>query len=242
MTASPSSGSLPKPRVLVVDDDKAVRESLRRSLEFNGYDVSLAADGAEALAGLSTSGAGALPDVVVMDVMMPRLDGIEATRALRAAGNDVPILVLTARDAVGDRVEGLDAGADDYLTKPFALQELLARLRALLRRVVTPEEAADETLTFADLTMDIATREVRRGDRPVELTRTEFTLLEMFLRRPRRVLERSFILEEVWGYDFPTTANSLEVYVGYLRRKTEAEGEPRLIHTVRGVGYVLKES
>ena len=240
MTAA--SGSLPKPRVLVVDDDKAVRESLRRSLEFNGYAVSLASDGAEALAGLSTPVAGSSPDVVIMDVMMPRLDGIEATRALRSAGNDVPILVLTARDAVGDRVEGLDAGADDYLTKPFALQELLARLRALLRRVVPQDDAADETLTFADLSMDIATREVRRGPRLVELTRTEFTLLEMFLRRPRRVLERSFILEEVWGYDFPTTANSLEVYVGYLRRKTETEGEPRLIHTVRGVGYVLKES
>ena len=241
MTAA-APGSLPRPRVLVVDDDKAVRESLRRSLEFNGYAVSLASDGAEALAGLSTPVAGATPDVVIMDVMMPRLDGIEATRALRSAGNDVPILVLTARDAVGDRVEGLDAGADDYLTKPFALQELLARLRALLRRVVPHEDAPDETLTFADLSMDIATREVRRGQRLVELTRTEFTLLEMFLRRPRRVLERSFILEEVWGYDFPTTANSLEVYVGYLRRKTEAEGEPRLIHTVRGVGYVLKES
>jgi two-component system response regulator MprA len=240
VTAAP--GSLPKPRVLVVDDDRAVRESLRRSLEFNGYAVSLASDGAEALAGLSTPVAGATPDVVIMDVMMPRLDGIEATRALRSAGNDVPILVLTARDAVGDRVEGLDAGADDYLTKPFALQELLARLRALLRRVVPHEDTPDETLTFADLSMDIATREVRRGQRLVELTRTEFTLLEMFLRRPRRVLERSFILEEVWGYDFPTTANSLEVYVGYLRRKTEAEGEPRLIHTVRGVGYVLKES
>jgi two-component system response regulator MprA len=224
--------------VLVVDDDKAVRESLRRSLEFNGYDVSLAADGAEALAGIAVAN----PDVVVMDVMMPRLDGIEATKALRKAGNDVPILVLTARDAVGDRVEGLDAGADDYLTKPFALQELLARLRALLRRIVPAEELPDETLTFADLTMDMATREVHRGDRLVELTRTEFTLLEMFLRRPRRVLERSFILEEVWGYDFPTTANSLEVYVGYVRRKTEAGGEPRLIHTVRGVGYVLKES
>jgi len=237
-----SPGGLPRPRILVVDDDKAVRESLRRSLEFNGYDVGLAADGAEALAGLSTSSAGALPDVVIMDVMMPRLDGIEATKALRAAGNDVPILVLTARDAVGDRVEGLDAGADDYLTKPFALQELLARLRALLRRVVPQEDVADEVLTFADLSMDVGTREVRRGDRLVELTRTEFTLLEMFLRRPRRVLERSFILEEVWGYDFPTTANSLEVYVGYLRRKTEAEGESRLIHTVRGVGYVLKES
>jgi two-component system, OmpR family, response regulator MprA len=225
------------PRVLVVDDDRAVRESLRRSLEFNGYAVALAADGAEALASIS----GSSPDVVVMDVMMPRLDGLEATRALRKAGNDVPILVLTARDAVGDRVEGLDAGADDYLTKPFALQELLARLRALLRRVVPHEDAPDEVLTFADLSLDVATREVRRGERLVELTRTEFTLLEMFLRRPRRVLERSFILEEVWGYDFPTTANSLEVYVGYVRRKTEAEGEPRLIHTVRGVGYVLKQ-
>jgi two-component system response regulator MprA len=225
-----------RPRVLVVDDDKAVRESLRRSLEFNGYDVSLAADGAEALATLGS----AHPDVVVMDVMMPRLDGIETTRALRATGNDIPILVLTARDAVGDRVEGLDAGADDYLTKPFALQELLARLRALLRRVVPSED--EESLAFADLTMDIGSRDVRRGERSIELTRTEFTLLEMFLRRPRRVLERSFILEEVWGYDFPTSANSLEVYVGYLRRKTEAEGEPRLIHTVRGVGYVLKEA
>jgi two-component system response regulator MprA len=234
-----STSTAPKARVLVVDDDKAVRESLRRSLEFNGYDVSLAADGAEALAGIAAS----LPDVVIMDVMMPRLDGLEATRALRTAGNDLPILVLTARDAVGDRVEGLDAGADDYLTKPFALQELLARLRALLRRAAPRDEGAeDEVLAFSDLSMDIATREVRRGNRPIELTRTEFTLLEMFLRRPRRVLERSFILEEVWGYDFPTTANSLEVYVGYLRRKTEAEEEPRLIHTVRGVGYVLKES
>jgi two-component system, OmpR family, response regulator MprA len=232
------TGAGTKPRVLVVDDDKAVRESLRRSLEFNGYEVALATDGAEALAGIGATD----PDVVIMDVMMPRLDGIETTRALRTARNDVPILVLTARDAVGDRVEGLDAGADDYLTKPFALQELLARLRALLRRVVPAEGGDAEVLTFADLTMDLATREVRRGERAIPLTRTEFTLLEMFLRRPRRVLERSFILEEVWGYDFPTTANSLEVYVGYLRRKTEAEGEPRLLHTVRGVGYVLKES
>ncbi|GAA1514544.1 response regulator transcription factor [Nocardioides humi] len=224
-------------RILVVDDDRAVRESLRRSLAFNGYDVHLAGDGAEALAGIGA----VAPDVVVMDVMMPKLDGLEATRALRAAGNDVPILVLTARDAVGDRVEGLDAGADDYLTKPFALEELLARLRALLRRV-TPivDGAEEEVLSFADLTMNVTTREVRRGSRLIELTRTEFTLLEMFLRRPRRVLDRSFILEEVWGYDFPTTANSLEVYVGYLRRKTEAEGEPRLIHTVRGIGYVLR--
>jgi two-component system response regulator MprA len=217
------------PHVLVVDDDRAVRDSLRRSLEFNGYAVSLASDGAEALATI----AGHMPDALVIDVMMPRLDGIETTRALRSAGNDLPILVLTARDSVGDRVEGLDAGADDYLTKPFALDELLARLRALLD---------DEVLTFADLTLNLATREVRRGSRQIELTRTEFTLLEMFLHRPRRVLDRSFILEEVWGYDFPTTANSLEVYVGYLRRKTEAEGEPRLIHTVRGVGYVLRAS
>ena len=235
-----SSSESHRPRVLVVDDDRAVRESLRRSLEFNGYEVSLANDGAEALASI----AGTAPEAVVMDVMMPRLDGIEATRALRSAGNDLPILVLTARDSVGDRVEGLDAGADDYLTKPFALEELLARLRALLRRTQSDpgDELDAEQLTFSDLTLNPATREVRRGGRVIDLTRTEFALLQMFLRRPRRVLDRSFILEEVWGYDFPTTANSLEVYVGYLRRKTEAEGEPRLIHTVRGVGYVLKDS
>jgi two-component system response regulator MprA len=221
-----------------VDDDRAVRESLRRSLEFNGYQVTLAGDGAEALAAIARTP----PDVVVLDVMMPRLDGIETTKALRTAGNDLPILVLTARDSVGDRVEGLDAGADDYLAKPFALEELLARLRALLRRVQPDGEDPDEVLAFSDLSLDLASREVRRGVRPIELTRTEFALLEMFMRRPRRVLERSFILEEVWGFDFPTTANSLEVYVGYLRRKTEAEGEPRLIHTVRGVGYVLKEA
>ena len=217
-----------------------MRESLRRSLEFNGYTVTLASDGAEALASI----AGHPPDALVIDVMMPRLDGIETTKALRTAGNDLPILVLTARDSVGDRVEGLDAGADDYLTKPFALEELLARLRALLRRVTGAGDGAGleaEVLTFSDLSLNPATREVRRSSRQIELTRTEFTLLEMFLRRPRRVLDRSFILEEVWGYDFPTTANSLEVYVGYLRRKTEAAGEPRLIHTVRGVGYVLKE-
>jgi two-component system, OmpR family, response regulator MprA len=241
VNSAAEQASEPSARVLVVDDDRSVRESLRRSLEFNGYDVSLAGDGAEALASI----AGQAPDALVIDVMMPRLDGIETTRALRTAGNDLPILVLTARDSVGDRVDGLDAGADDYLTKPFALEELLARLRALLRRV-TPagagDDLADEELSFADLSLNLATREVRRAGRSIELTRTEFALLEMFLRRPRRVLDRSFILEEVWGYDFPTTANSLEVYVGYLRRKTEAEGESRLIHTVRGVGYVLRET
>jgi len=237
--ATSNLDAAPQQRVLVVDDDRSVRESLRRSLEFNGYDVSLASDGAEALASI----AGAAPDALVIDVMMPRLDGIETTRALRTAGNDLPILVLTARDSVGDRVDGLDAGADDYLTKPFALEELLARLRALLRRAQVPgeEDVDSEVLTFSDLSLNLATREVLRGNRSMDLTRTEFTLLEMFLRRPRRVLDRSFILEEVWGYDFPTTANSLEVYVGYLRRKTELEGEARLLHTVRGVGYVLKE-
>jgi two-component system response regulator MprA len=241
VNSAAEQASQPSARVLVVDDDRSVRESLRRSLEFNGYDVSLASDGAEALASI----AGRLPDALVIDVMMPRLDGIETTRALRTAGNDLPILVLTARDSVGDRVDGLDAGADDYLTKPFALEELLARLRALLRRVAparSGDDLADEELSFADLSLNRATREVRRAGRPIELTRTEFALLEMFLQRPRRVLDRSFILEEVWGYDFPTTANSLEVYVGYLRRKTESEGEPRLIHTVRGVGYVLRET
>ena len=172
---------------------------------------------------------------------MPIVDGLTVCKVLRADGNRVPILMLTARTETRDRVAGLDAGADDYLPKPFELDELLARLRALLRRVVPTEGDDTEVLSFADLSMDLATRDVRRGARPMELTRTEFTLLEMFLRRPRRVLERSFILEEVWGYDFPTTANSLEVYVGYLRRKTESGGEPRLIHTVRGVGYVLRE-
>lgn len=227
-------------RILVVDDDRAVRDSLRRSLEFNGYTVELASDGAEALVRVPQVD----PDVIVMDVMMPRLDGLEATRALRSAGNDVPILVLTARDAVNDRVDGLDAGADDYLTKPFALDELLARVRALHRRAARRAELeADEApLTFSDLTLDPVTRDVTRGDRALSLTRTEFALLELFMRRPKRVLERSFILEEVWGFDFPTTANSLEVYVGYVRRKLEAEGEERLLHTVRGVGYVLRET
>ena len=226
-------------RILVVDDDRAVRESLRRSLQFNGYQVELAADGQQALDAVTTQ----RPDAMVLDVMMPRLDGLEVCRRLRGTGDDLPILVLTARDAVSDRVAGLDAGADDYLPKPFALEELLARLRALLRRrVPAPSDAAAQPLAFADLSLDPVTREVRRGERPISLTRTEFSLLELLLRHPRQVLTRGRILEEVWGYDFPTSGNALEVYVGYLRRKTESDAEPRLIHTVRGVGYVLRES
>ena len=225
-------------RILVVDDDRAVRESLRRSLSFNGYTVDLAEDGVEALEAITNE----RPDALVLDVMMPRLDGLEVCRQLRSTGDDLPILVLTARDSVSERVSGLDAGADDYLPKPFALEELLARLRALLRRT-GPEEAGDgAVMTFADLTLDPSTREVHRGTRAISLTRTEFSLLEMLIANPRRVLTRSRILEEVWGFDFPTSGNALEVYVGYLRRKTEAEGESRLIHTVRGVGYVLRET
>ena len=225
-------------RILVVDDDRAVRESLRRSLTFNGYTVDLAVDGMDAL-DKTTS---ARPDALVLDVMMPKLDGLEVCRRLRSTGDDLPILVLTARDSVSERVAGLDAGADDYLPKPFALEELLARLRALLRRAV-PEVGIDsEAMQFADLSLDPITREVTRGERSISLTRTEFSLLEMLMANPRRVLTRSRILEEVWGYDFPTSGNALEVYVGYLRRKTEADGEPRLIHTVRGVGYVLRET
>ncbi|CAM2805692.1 response regulator transcription factor [Saccharomonospora xinjiangensis] len=226
-------------RILVVDDDRAVRESLRRSLEFNGYQVELAADGAQALEKVATE----RPDAMVLDVMMPRLDGLEVARRLRGIGDDLPILVLTARDAVSDRVAGLDAGADDYLPKPFALEELLARLRALLRRAGQDGgDGQSEVLTFADLTLNPNTREVTRGERQISLTRTEFALLELFMAHPKHVLTRTRILEDVWGYDFPTSGNALEVYVGYLRRKTEADGEPRLIHTVRGVGYVLRET
>ena len=227
--------------ILVVDDDQAVRDSLARSLEYNDYEVSTAEDGVEALAKLAAH----RPDAVVMDVMMPRLDGLETTRMLRSAGNDVPILVLTARDAVGDRVDGLDAGGDDYMAKPFALDELLARLRALVRRSGTTADSNDpstQSLAFGDLVLNTQTREVLRGARQISLTRTEFALLEAFMQHPRRVLERSWLLNEVWGFDFPTTANSLEVYIGYLRRKTELNGLPRLIHTVRGIGYVLRDT
>jgi two-component system response regulator MprA len=228
-------------RILVVDDDRAVRESLRRSLQFNGYQVDLATDGHQALDAVTQR----RPDAMVLDVMMPRLDGLEVCRRLRSTGDDLPILVLTAREAVSDRVAGLDAGADDYLPKPFALEELLARVRALMRRTVVDGDGAGSVpaaLRFADLTLDPGTRDVRRGERPISLTRTEFALLELFMSHPKQVLTRGRILEDVWGYDFPTSGNALEVYVGYLRRKTEAESEPRLIHTVRGVGYVLRET
>ena len=228
--------------ILVVDDDQAVRDSLARSLEYNDYEVSTAEDGVEALAKLAAH----RPDAVNMDVMMPRLDGLETTRMLRSAGNDVPILVLTARDAVGDRVDGLDAGADDYMAKPFALDELMARLRALTRRSRPETEDAAPTegqvLAFEDLRVDLNTREVTRAGNRISLTRTEFALLQTFMEHPRKVLERSWLLNEVWGFEFPTTANSLEVYIGYLRRKTEGEGGSRLIHTVRGIGYVLRET
>ncbi|GAA0614906.1 response regulator transcription factor [Kutzneria viridogrisea] len=222
-------------RVLVVDDEPAVRESISRSLRFEGYRVELAADGVAALRSLAAEPA----DAVVLDVMMPSMDGLETCRRLRASGDRVPVLMLTARRAVGDRVAGLDAGADDYLAKPFALEELLARLRALLRR---SDNNINEKLRFGDLELDMSTRSVSRSGRLIELTRTEFDLLELLLRHPRRVLSRSVLFTEVWGYDFGTGSNSLDVYIGYLRRKLETNGEARLVHTVRGVGYVLKES
>ncbi|KJY27247.1 response regulator transcription factor [Streptomyces katrae] len=228
-------------RILVVDDEPAVREALRRSLAFEGYDVRTAVDGVDAL----DQAASYAPELIVLDIQMPRMDGLTAARRLRAAGSVTPILMLTARDTVGDRVTGLDAGADDYLVKPFELDELFARVRALLRRSSYATPAAgpaqpEDVLTFGDLRMDLATREVTRGGRQVELTRTEFTLLEMFLAHPRQVLTREQILKTVWGFDFEPSSNSLDVYVMYLRRKTEAGGEPRLVHTVRGVGYVLR--
>ncbi|HET9506327.1 MAG TPA: response regulator transcription factor [Gaiellaceae bacterium] len=224
-------------KILVVDDDAAVRESLRRALQLEGYEVELAADGAEALDRLKLDGAA--PDALVLDVSMPRLDGLEVCRRLRRGGSAVPVLMLTARDEVADRVAGLDAGADDYVVKPFALEELLARLRALLRR---SSGAPADVLRFADLELDPGTRIVTRGGDPIELTRTEFSLLELFLLNPRQVLTRSVIFERVWGYDFGFGSNSLDVYVGYLRRKTEQGGKPRLIQTVRGVGYALREA
>jgi two-component system response regulator MprA len=220
-------------RILVVDDERAVRESLRRALQLEGYEVELAEDGADALAKLNGGGT---PDAVILDVLMPTIDGLEVCRRIRREGNAVPVLMLTARAEVESRVAGLDAGADDYLPKPFALEELLARLRALLRR----SGGTDEVLRFEDLELDPSTREARRGGELMELTRTEFNLLELFMRNPRQVLTRSTIFERVWGYDFGFASNSLDVYIGYLRRKTEAGNRPRLIQTVRGVGYALR--
>jgi two-component system response regulator MprA len=221
-------------RVLVVDDDPAVSGALNRALRLEGYEVSVAGDGARALEEVAVRP----PDAVVLDIGLPSVDGLEVCRRMRAAGDDTPVLMLTAREAIDDRVAGLDAGADDYLVKPFALAELLARLRALLRR--RPEETG-EALRFADLSLDPVTREGRRGERSFTLTRIEYDLLELLLRHPRQVLTRELILDRVWGYTFDSGTNSLAVYVGYLRRKTEQEGEPRLIHTARGVGYVLRE-
>ena len=223
-------------KILVVDDDKAVRDSLQRALVLEGYEVELAPDGTTAVKSLTQ----AAPDAVILDLQLPDIDGLEVCRRLRTLGDRTPVLMLTARDALNDRVEGLDAGADDYLVKPFELAELFARLRALLRRRAPVTDG--EILRFEDLSLDLTTREARRGDRLIELTKIEFDLLEMFLLHPRQVLTRELILDQVWGYDFDSGTNSLAVYVGYLRRKTEEDGENRLIQTVRGVGYVLKES
>ncbi|MDP1848829.1 MAG: response regulator transcription factor [Solirubrobacteraceae bacterium] len=220
-------------KVLVVDDEPGVRSALQRALTLERHDVRLAEDGQVALDTLAEG----TVDAIVLDVMMPRVDGLEVCRRLRAAGDRTPVLMLTARDAIDDRVDGLDAGADDYLVKPCALRELTARLRALLRRV----DAGGPTLAFADLVLDRSAHEVRRGERPIELSKTEFALLETFLEHPRQVLTRSVLFERVWGYDFGATSNALGVYIGYLRRKTEEGGERRLLHTVRGVGYVLRD-
>jgi two-component system response regulator MprA len=224
-------------RLLVVDDEQPLREALERALKVENYEVETLENGALALERMKN--AGNEIDAIVLDVLMPGIDGLEVCRRLRAAGDKTPVLMLTARVEVEDRVAGLDAGADDYVTKPFDLEELLARLRALLRRAGSP---SDQVLRFADLVLDPVAHEVHRGDRLIEVTRTEFLLLELFLLNPRQVLSRSIIFERVWGYDFGPSSNSLEVYIGYLRRKTEAGGEPRLVHTVRGVGYILREA
>jgi two-component system response regulator MprA len=229
-------------RVLVVDDEPAVRDALRVSLEFDGYRVSVASDGADGLEQIGQD----RPDLVVLDVMMPRMDGLTACRRLRAFDPAMPVLILTARDAVGDRVTGLDAGADDYLVKPFELDELLARIRALLRRgaLLTTagrrDDADGDVLSFADIRMNTATREVTRAGRPLSLTPTEYQLVELFLVHPRQVLTRAQITEAVWDIDFEPSSNALDVYMMYVRRKTEAGGLPRLLHTVRGVGFVLR--
>jgi two-component system response regulator MprA len=223
-------------QILVVDDEPAVRRALERALRLDKYDVDLAVDGEEALDRLAERPV----DAVILDVMMPGVDGLEVCRRMRAAGDRTPVLMLTARDAIDDRVLGLDVGADDYLVKPFALRELQARLRALLRRTGDDGDPA-ETLRFAELVLDPVAHEVHRGERLVELSKTEFLLLELFMKHPRQVLTRSTIFENVWGYDFGPTSNALGVYIGYLRRKTEEGGESRLLHTVRGIGYVLRD-
>ena len=223
--------------VLVVDDDPALRTAVSRALDLDGYRVTAVGDGARALEAIGEKH----PDVVVLDLMMPVVGGLEVCRRLRASGDRTPILVLTARDEVSDRVAGLDAGADDYLVKPFALEELRARLRALLRRAREVPDEDEQELAFADLTLDPASRLAQRGDRTIELTRTEYSLLELLMRNAGRVLTREVIMDRVWGYEFEPASNSLEVFIGYLRRKTEAGGEPRVIHTVRGVGYQLRE-
>jgi len=223
-------------RILVVDDEPAVQSALTRALMLEHYEVAQAADGQEALERLSNDAY----EAVILDIAMPRIDGLEVCRRLRHGGDRTPVLMLTARGEVDDRVAGLDAGADDYLVKPFALRELLARVRALLRRAEEDEGAEEEVLSFEDVRLDLRSHEAWRGERQLSLTRTEFLLLEMFLRHPRKVLTRSAIFEHVWGYDFGSSSNSLGVYMGYLRRKTEDGEEPRLLHTVRGVGYVLR--
>jgi two-component system, OmpR family, response regulator MprA len=228
--------SPPPSKVLLAEDDRAVREALERALKLDGYEVTSVSNGALALVYLETN----TVDVIMLDMMMPELDGLTACRRLRSRGDQTPIIMVTARSETADRVSGLDAGADDYLPKPFALDELLARLRALTRRWRNVDSGAATTLNLDDLTMDLTGRRVNRGDRSIDLSKTEFDLLEMFLLNAGVVLTQSAIYEQIWGYDFGPDSKNLAVYVGYLRRKTEESGEPRLIHTVRGVGYVAR--
>ena len=223
------------PNVLIAEDDRAVRESLDRALRLDGYVVTAVADGAAALSSLES----AEPELIILDVMMPHVDGLTVCRTLRSRGDRTPVLMLTARHEISDRVEGLDAGADDYLVKPFALDELLARMRALLRR--SNEDTMGDELVYSDLSLDQASRRAKRGDRDIDLTKTEYDLLALLMTNQEIVLERDLIYDRIWGFDFATSSNSLDVYIGYLRRKTEANGEQRLVHTVRGVGYVLRD-